>query len=85
MKVISNKTLVYWKEAQLAVREQLNELKKTLKYAKRKVKYYEGKARVGLVLLLLIFVGGCCTIKGAFEDLSWGAGQLAENIETENK
>jgi len=38
---------------------------------------------VGIVLLLVMLSGGCCTMKGALEDTSWILRTTAENIQPE--
>lgn len=90
MNVISNKTLAYWKESavtlrqiiakRLGTKEHLKELKSALKHAYRRIEQIERKVLV--CVLLLILVGGCATAKGIFQDVEWSAGKLAENIET---
>ena len=83
MRVVSNKTLEYWKQAEIAMRQHVNELRKALKFAKRKVKYYEGKVLV--CVLLLVFIGGCNMVNGAFKDGAWLLDKAAENTEVQDK
>jgi len=73
METVSNKTLAYWKERAVTMRQlieefvgsaaHLKELKDALRYAYRKVEQIERKVLV-CVLLLTLFVGGCNTVGG---------------------
>jgi predicted small secreted protein len=46
-----------------------------------------GKLRGLLVVLILLimFLGGCCTMKGALEDTSWILRTTADNIQPKEK
>ena len=91
MNVVSNKTLAYWKECAVTLRQiiakgqaskgHLRELVSALRYAKRKITKIEGKVLVCVVCVLLI--GGCNMVHGAFKDSAWLLDKAAENTEVQ--
>ena len=65
----------------------VNECDTDIKEASNRKPMY-GKARLGVMaaialILLVIALSGCQTVKGGLGDLSWGAKVLADNIQVE--
>ena len=93
MRVVSNRTLAYWKECAVtlrqliaeghASRDHFRELLSALRHAKRRIRQIEGKALV--CVLLLVFIGGCNMVNGAFKDGAWLLDKAAENTEVQDK
>lgn len=67
---------------QTKIPEYRAELSNTIRFTARRIEQIKRGVLV-TVVLLLVMLSGCCTVKGVFDDLSWATGQLAGNIKTE--
>jgi len=89
------KTLAYWKERAVTVRQMieefvgsaahLKELKGALKHAYRRIEQIERRVLVCVVLLVLLLVQGCQLAKGGLRDIGCTANKLADNITGEQE